>query len=182
MENRVRQMLTSQSGTGWAYNDGGRAAAGFKGTAGDCVCRAIAIATALPYLTVYNALNALAVSERRSKRRRGWSSARNGVYKVTYRPLLEALGWRWTPTMQIGQGCKVHLRAEELPNGRLIVQVSKHLVAVINGVIHDRTDSYALAFWIGVALSLVSIVTIWLAAPRKVRAVAGQMHRVKATA
>jgi MFS family permease len=52
----------------------------------------------------------------------------------------------------------------------------------ITGVIHDRTDSYALAFWIGVALSLVSIVTIWLAAPRKVRAVAGQMHRVKATA
>jgi len=52
----------------------------------------------------------------------------------------------------------------------------------ITGVIHDRTDSYALAFWIGVALSLVSIVTIWLAAPRKVRAVAGQMHRVKANA
>jgi MFS family permease len=51
----------------------------------------------------------------------------------------------------------------------------------ITGVIHDRTDSYALAFWIGVALSLVSIVTIWLAAPRKVRAVAGQMHRVKVT-
>ena len=50
----------------------------------------------------------------------------------------------------------------------------------ITGVIHDRTDSYALAFWIGVVLSLVSIVTIWLAGPRKVRAVAGQMHRVKA--
>jgi hypothetical protein len=27
------------------YNDGGREAAGFKGFTGDCVCRAIAIAT-----------------------------------------------------------------------------------------------------------------------------------------
>jgi MFS family permease len=49
----------------------------------------------------------------------------------------------------------------------------------ITGVIHDRTESYALAFWIGVVLSLVSVVTIWLAGPRRVRAVAGQMHRVK---
>lgn len=31
------------------YNDGGRAEAGFKGTTGDCVCRAIAIATERPY-------------------------------------------------------------------------------------------------------------------------------------
>jgi hypothetical protein len=42
--------------------------------------------------------------------------------------------------MAIGQGCKVHLRATELPAGRLIVQVSKHLVAVIDGVIRDTSD------------------------------------------
>jgi len=38
----------------------------------------------------------------------------------------ESLGWKWTPTMRIGQGCKVHLRADELPVGRLIVSVSRH--------------------------------------------------------
>jgi hypothetical protein len=42
--------------------------------------------------------------------------------------------------MAIGSGCKVHLRDGELPRGRLIVNVSKHMVAVIEGVIHDTHD------------------------------------------
>jgi hypothetical protein len=42
--------------------------------------------------------------------------------------------------MQIGSGCKVHFRSAELPPGRLIVKVSRHLVAVIDGVIHDTSD------------------------------------------
>jgi hypothetical protein len=33
--------------------------------------------------------------------------------------------------MQIGPGCTVHLRADELPSGRLVVSVSKHLIAAI---------------------------------------------------
>ena len=45
---------------GYIYDDGGRAAAGFKGTTGDCVTRAIAIATGKPYREVYDALNELA--------------------------------------------------------------------------------------------------------------------------
>lgn len=48
----------------------------------------------------------------------------------------------------------------------------------LTGVIHDATGSYALGFWIGAVLSGISAVTIWLAAPRKVRAVAGQVHRI----
>lgn len=47
---------------------------------------------------------------------------------------------RRTPTMAIGSGCKVHLRADELPTGRLVVSVSKHLVAVVDGVVHDTHD------------------------------------------
>ena len=57
------------------YDDGGRAAAGFRGDAGDCVTRAVAIATRQDYLRVYNALNAPAKSERTGKRKRGVSSA-----------------------------------------------------------------------------------------------------------
>jgi hypothetical protein len=126
----------------WTYDDGGRAVAGYRGEAGDCVCRAIAIATALPYQVVYDALNAAATRERPgSRRRRGRrSSARTGVFKATSHHYLEALGWRWTPTMQIGSGCTVHLRAGELPAGRLIVAVSKHVCAVIDGVLHDTHD------------------------------------------
>lgn len=124
----------------WIYDDGGRADAGFRGYAGDCVCRAISIATGLPYLEVYDAINEEAAKERLTRGNRRRSSARNGVTKRTIRRLLESMGWQWTPTMHIGSGCVVHLRADELPPGRLIVSVSKHLVAVIDGVIHDNHD------------------------------------------
>ena len=122
------------------HNDGGRAAAGYKGKAGDCVTRSIAIATGKPYQEVYDALNTLALRERTGKRKRGTSSARSGVYKSTYRKYLASLGYEFVPTMAIGQGCKVHLRADELPPGRLIVAVSRHMTAVIDGVIHDTHD------------------------------------------
>jgi hypothetical protein len=42
--------------------------------------------------------------------------------------------------MKIGQGTTVHLRTEELPTGRLVVRLSGHLCAVIDGVIHDTHD------------------------------------------
>ncbi len=122
------------------YNDGGRQSAGYKGNAGDCVTRAIAIATGKPYQEVYDALNELGKAERTGKRKRGKSSARNGVYKVTYHKYLTSLGWIWTPTMLIGSGCKVHLTERELPGGRLIVSVSRHITAVIDGVINDTFD------------------------------------------
>jgi len=50
----------------------------------------------------------------------------------------------------------------------------------ITGVIHDYTDSYAAAFWIGLAICALSILSIWMAGPRKIRAVAGQMQHIKA--
>jgi hypothetical protein len=124
----------------WQENDGGRAAAGFKGKTGDCVTRAIAIATGLPYREIYDRLNGLAKQHERPRRGRKRSSARTGVHKRTYKRLLLELGWVWTPTMAIGQGCKVHLRADELPPGRLVVSCSRHMVAVIDGVIHDTHD------------------------------------------
>jgi MFS family permease len=49
----------------------------------------------------------------------------------------------------------------------------------LTGAIHDGTNSYTLAFWIGLGICALSIVSIWMAAPRKVRAVAGQIHRLK---
>lgn len=125
----------------WVYDDGGRAAAGFKGTTGDCVCRAIAIATQRPYKEVYDLINEFGKAERSSKRRSGKSSARTGVYKSTVRKIMEHLGWKWTPTMQIGTGCRVHLKADELPGGRIIVALSGHEAAVIDGVLHDTYDS-----------------------------------------
>jgi len=123
--------------------DGGRKAAGFKGKAGDCVCRSIAIVTGLPYQQVYDRLAHGNGSQRASKRtpKRG-VTASNGINtnRKWFDDYMAELGFVWTPTMHIGSGCTVHLKASELPKGRLIVAVSKHYTAVIDGVIHDAHD------------------------------------------
>lgn len=43
------------------------------------------------------------------------------------------------------------------------------------GLIHDATGSYTAAFWLAIGISLLSILCIWRAAPRKVRLVAGRI-------
>lgn len=122
----------------WQFNDGGRAAAGYKGSAGDCVTRAISIATGIPYNEVYDKLSEATKGSKLKKHRK--ASARDGVRKVIFHRYLLELGWTWVPTMFIGQGCKVHLKASELPGGKLIVSCSKHVVAVIDGVVNDTYD------------------------------------------
>ena len=67
-------------------------------------------------------------------------SPRSGTHRVVVKKYLEKLGWQWTPTMFIGQGCKVHLKKDELPSGTLIVSCSKHITVVKNGVLHDTYD------------------------------------------
>ena len=125
----------------WEYDDGGRKSAGFTGTTGDCACRAIAIATGKPYREVYDALNAIGRTERRGKRKRSTSNARTGVYTTAvHKYLVGQLGWRWTATMHIGSGCTVHLRQDELPGGRMVVNLSRHMAAVIDGTLHDLSD------------------------------------------
>jgi hypothetical protein len=119
------------------YNDGGRAAAGYKGVVGDCFVRALTIAGQYDYQEIYDLVNSMAVGERRGKRKRYVSSARNGVYRICQRKVMNHLDWTWVPTMFIGSGCNIHLRDTELPSGRLVVCISRHFVAVINGVIND---------------------------------------------
>jgi MFS family permease len=48
----------------------------------------------------------------------------------------------------------------------------------IAGAIHDATGSYRLAFLLIIAGCLVSAIAIWIAAPRKVRAVAGRAAQI----
>ena len=47
----------------------------------------------------------------------------------------------------------------------------------VTGALYDATGSYALAFWIAIGASVLSALAIWLAAPRRVRAVAGRVGR-----
>ncbi|WP_082784071.1 hypothetical protein [Polynucleobacter sinensis] len=128
----------------FSFNDGGRAEAGFKGGAGDCVVRAIAIAAQLPYLQVYEDLrlaNEAYADTRNDKLARRLNakgvSPRNGNHRNVFHDYILSHGFQWVPTMRVGAGCQVHLRPDELPIGTLIVKVSKHLSAIIDGVIQD---------------------------------------------
>lgn len=129
----------------FVYDDGGRTAAGFQGHAGDCVARAIAIASTLPYEQVYNALAAGTQNERQTKRGgkiSGKKTAREGIHtsRQWFKEYMVEIGFQWVPTMYIGSGCRVHLHDGELPMGRLVVAVSKHYTCVIDGAIHDTHD------------------------------------------
>jgi hypothetical protein len=129
------------------YNDGGRRAAGFPpGKGGDCVARSIAIASGRPYGEVYAALARLNEGMRKTSRRTptvGQFTADKGIYtsSAAFKRYMRGLGFVWTSTMSIGSGCRVHLRADELPRGRLVVKISRHYSAVIDGVLHDTHDA-----------------------------------------
>lgn len=120
--------------TTWIYNDGGRAEAGFKGEAGDCVTRAVAIVTERPYADVYRELSQFMKDNGQAK------SARNGIPTPIMKAFMKNQGFEWTATMTIGSGTKVHLRADELPHGKIIARVTRHVCAVIDGIIHDTHD------------------------------------------
>ena len=166
---------SSRQGARWQYNDGGRAAAGFHGETGDCVCRAVAIVTGKRYAEVYDELSALGwncwqswnrsyraneeywlthsdyydpeediyLSEKEFRQIGFWRDPEDGSAISSEEArrrtdsYLKSLDWQWTATSG------VHLRAAELPAGRLIVAIPGHLVAVIGGVIHDTFDSSA---------------------------------------
>jgi hypothetical protein len=125
------------------YNDGGRAASGYRGKTGDCVCRAIAIASGRPYAEIYARLAKETGAQRAGKRGgKRAASARSGitVTRKWFKEYMRELGFEWIPTMKISSGCKVHLREDELPMGRLVVSLSGHYAAVIDGVLLDIYD------------------------------------------
>ena len=124
----------------FVFDDGGRSKYFKASGVGDCVCRAICNAGGYDYMEVYKLLKAGAKRERITKRNPTKSSVRDGCSKKTATKVLETLGWKWNPTMEIGSGCKVHLTDGELPMGNLIVQVSNHFTCVKDGVLYDTYD------------------------------------------
>lgn len=124
------------------WNDGGRAASGFVGLAGDCVVRALSIATGAAYRDVYKELGEAALK-----------SPRDGVPVDVSDKYLRERGWvKHTEVMPLFDECC-------LPKGILVVHISRshkntgHLCAVIDHVVHDTWDAsqdhnYALrAYW-----------------------------------
>ena len=105
--------------TGYVYDDGGRSQY-FTGKAGDCVVRAVSIATGRDYKEVYKAAAKVI----------GYTP-RNGIQHKDTKKVLLHFGGVWHPTMGIGTGCRVHLKADELPTGRIVCNCSRHLATTI---------------------------------------------------
>lgn len=103
----------------FVFNDGGRSHY-FNGTDGDCVARSIAIAARINYLKVYNNLAQGKQSQRKGKYDTAKTRQKTALHGIdTKRKWLKdymlSLKFIWVPTMFIGQGCKIHLKAGELP-------------------------------------------------------------------
>ena len=144
-------MKKHKSKKSWVRDDGGRRVAGFKDTApGDCVVRAIAIATRKPYREVHDAIAAAYVvfaTDEGSNARDALLAAKEiasdtagerGVNNEIWGPFLREQGWQQIRTTQ-GDVAPMWKDAS-LPPGRLVVQLYGHLVAVVDGIAHDTHD------------------------------------------
>ena len=111
------------------WDDGGRAACGFVGLTGDCVPRAISIATGTAYRDVYKHLGDQSIK-----------SPRHGVSTQIAARYLAERNWERTP------GYDKPFSITDLPKGVVIVHLAKlnqrsqHFCTVIDHVVHDTWD------------------------------------------
>lgn len=132
----------------YTYDDGGRAAAGYKGVAHDCVVRAITLATGDSYAHVYRCtldqirwyreLEAMTIPGEGSYR----ASIRYGVPIHIMRVILMDRDWQYTAV----RASTLSLRYRpELPSDctNLIVSLSgyQHVAAIVGNVVRDIHDS-----------------------------------------
>ena len=123
---------------GFAFDDGGRKAAGYKGSAGDCVVRAMAILTGIDYQQCYDELaegNSKQTRVRASDR--GKRSARNGVYRTAFAPVFKQHGLE---KVKLPKGPRPTITEAHAQYGNCIISTRKHLFAIIDGAVRDTWD------------------------------------------
>jgi len=135
-------------------NDGGRAAAGFMVPAGDCACRATAIAMQRDYREVYDELDAFAKQFETQYEGVGEfypSGVESGYWHEALTAYLKPLGWRYVDgPLELSE--RLHLNERELPSGRIICRLSKQYAAVIDGVLEttydcSRDEYFVYGYW-----------------------------------
>lgn len=100
---------------------------------GDCVCRAIAIASGRDYKEIYNLLY-----------KTMGDSPRGGVMTsgVRFKRFMQEQGFKWVSLCQVGGTQSAHFYKGEIPSvGRLVCSAHRHEVAVVDGVVRDTWDS-----------------------------------------
>ncbi len=116
----------SGSALGYIYDDGGRSQYA-TGRTGDCVARALSIATGHDYKTVWCELQAM-----------GADNPDSGVHKRVWSKYLKAQGFRWVSCGKRGRTNREHVPAR----GVVILRQRRHLCAVVNGVLHDTYTTH----------------------------------------
>lgn len=138
----------------YEYDDGGRKDAGWKGTGGDCVVRAVAIATGRPYQEVYDRCADGNHSGKKGQpflngkhyrnRTRGKRTALHGICteEKWFQDYMKELGFEYV-VAPYGQA---HVRSDSLPQqGSLILSLKRHYAAYVDGVLRDTWDCSTIA-------------------------------------
>lgn len=129
---------------GYRYDDGGRATAGFKGHTGDCVVRAIAIITGVPYADIYRRMAA-------AMRHGGYSASGNGYRQKARRGLRPRMSARKIQNLvktsyglrrvNLGRGPRPTHTEAWLLHGDCLVGTARHISAVVDETLCDTFDS-----------------------------------------
>lgn len=123
---------------GFVKDDGGRAAAGFKGRTGDCVTRATAIISGLPYKDIYTMMaEANATSKQAAKKGKAQKTARNGIYRKDYEKVFSTIG---LTKVKLPQGPRPTYSEAYEAYGDCIVTTRGHMAAIKDGNLRDTFD------------------------------------------
>lgn len=115
----------------YVKDDGGRADAGYKGEAGDCVTRALAIVSGEPYRELYREL------ARAQQAVTGKRSARNGIKKKAYEAVFQGHG---LVKVKLPKGPRPTYAQAHERYGDCIVTTARHVCALVDGALHDTFD------------------------------------------
>lgn len=124
----------------YQYNDGGRAAAGYRGDDGDCTIRALTIhmgATADAYKTIRAAMLAECKHQGIA---RGIGTGRGQGRKQ--KRAIDALYARYGfAKVKLGRGARPTWTEAYAQYGDCIVSTARHVAAIMDGAVHDTWDS-----------------------------------------
>ena len=133
----------------YAPSDGGRAASGRKGTAGDCVVRAAALLlgyrqgldlsdqSTADWGALYDSTYRVLAAGNKAGRK-GTRSARNGVPRSVYLPIyLNAFGFR---KVSLPQGPRPTWRQAHHLYGACVVSTARHIACLADGALRDIWD------------------------------------------
>lgn len=155
MKGNRKMLKANDNALEYTFNDGGRAEAGYVGDTGDCVVRAIAIAEQRDYeqvrreLMEYNRKYASTSRSRIAKKiqKRG-ATTRRGNWDVVYRKMLADHGWVRHSKIRVGDPARCYMVKSDIPPGRVILKVRKHVVACVDHVINDTFDCRESNVWV----------------------------------